>query len=129
MLERYGHCAKHGGTCNNRANKPDFLRHNVLLLDCRTLERISSTGPATNHSGIEGKRVLSDVCSHKSGHKSARPVLRQVRQLRRYSPQSVVPSSEKDDLDQRRGRVCVSEYSREREARGINPLEKSNGRT
>src|SRR6516164_5806147 len=75
MLERYGHCAKHGGTCNNRANKPDFLRHNVLLLDCRTLERISSTGPATNHSGIEGKRVLSDVCSRKSGHKPARPVL------------------------------------------------------
>src|SRR6516225_4860452 len=87
MLERYGHCAKHGGTCNNCANKPGFLRHNVLLLDCRTLERISSTGPAANHSGIEGKRVLSDVCSHKSGHKSARPVLRQVRQLRRYSPQ------------------------------------------
>src|SRR5262252_6714356 len=66
MLERYGHCAKHCSTCNNCANKPGFLRHNVLPLDCRTVERISSTGPAANDSGIERKRVLSAVCSRKN---------------------------------------------------------------
>src|SRR5262249_55740933 len=31
-----------------------------------TLERIFSTVAAENHSGIEGKLVSSDVCSHKS---------------------------------------------------------------
>ena len=66
MLERYGHCAKHCSTCNNCANKPGFLRHDVLPLDCRTLERIFPIGPVANDSGIERKRVLSAVCSRKN---------------------------------------------------------------
>src|SRR5215471_15103503 len=65
MFERYGDCTKHCGTRNNCANKPGFLRHDVLLLDCRTLEQMFSTVAAENHSGIEGetrfKRCLSPI--------------------------------------------------------------------
>jgi hypothetical protein len=49
------------------------------------VELIYSTGPAANRSGIEAKRVLRDVCSRKSGHKSARSCTQQVRQLRHFA--------------------------------------------